>query len=174
MYRMIENYLAAMGDHLDVLELADDVASQRGLMFSPELWRKFYKKRWAKLFELGIRHNKFIWFHSCGNILKILPDLIEIGVTVWETVQLHTLPLSAKELKRNFGKDIVFFGGISTQALPFQTPKEVEREVHEVIDALYSDGEGYICGPDHQIDSDVSVENTLALFETAKEYGRSI
>ena len=170
LYRFIENYLDAMGDYLDVLELADDIASQQGLMFSPELWRKFYKKRWAKIFELGMKRNKYIWFHSCGNVHDILPDLIEIGVDVWETVQLHTLPISAKELKREYGKDLIFFGGINTQALPFKTPKEIANEVRETIDVLYADGEGYICGPDHHIKYDVPVENTLALFETAKNY----
>jgi len=168
LYRYVDNYLCAMGDNIDILNLGDDVASQRDMMFAPELWRKFFKDRWARIFELGIKRGKYIWFHSCGNIFDILPDLIDIGVNVWETVQLHTLPISAKELKRGYGKDLIFFGGINTQSLPYKTPEEVADEVQETIQILYADGEGYICGPDHHIKYDVSVENTLALFETAK------
>jgi len=158
--------LDACGNHMPIFCLGDDFATQRGLMISPEQWRKFLKPRFAKLFELGKSRGKFVWFHSCGDITSILPDLIDIGVDVWETVQLHTLPMSAEELKREYGKHITFFGGINTQRLPFATPDEVRAEVMKCIEVLGKDG-GYICGPDHHIKPDVSVENTLALFDTA-------
>jgi len=79
-------------------------------MFSPELWRKYFKSGFKKIFDAGKKHSKKIWFHSCGNILDVLPDLIDIGIDVWETVQLHTLPIDAKTLKREFGKEITFSG----------------------------------------------------------------
>ncbi len=118
------------------------------------------------MFELGKSRGKFVWFHSCGDITAILSDLIDIGVDVWETVQLHTLPMSAEELKREYGKHITFFGGINTQRLPFAKPEEIRAEVIDCIKILGKGG-GYICGPDHHIKPDVSVENTLALFDTA-------
>ena len=64
------------------------------MLFAPDLWRKYLKPRYAKLFELGRAAGKFVWFHSRGDITAVLPDLIDIGMDVWETVQLHTLPLS--------------------------------------------------------------------------------
>jgi uroporphyrinogen decarboxylase len=161
--------LNACGDSMPIFCLGDDFATQRGLMISPDLWRKFLKPRYAKLFEIGKSRGKFVWFHACGNIIDVLPDLIDIGVDVWETVQLHTLPMSAETLKKEYGKHITFFGGINTQRLPFAKPDEVRDEVIRCIEILGKDG-GYICGPDHHIKPDVSAENTVILFDTATSF----
>lgn len=160
-------FLDACGDDLPILYLADDFAGQRGMIVSPALWRKMLKPRLAKLFELGKRRGKLVWFHSCGDITAVLPDLIEIGMDVWETVQLHALPISAEKLKAEFGKHVTFFGGINTQRLPFAAPEEIRREVRSRIATLGRDG-GYICGPDHAIKPDVPPENLLALFDAAR------
>ncbi len=158
----------AFGDDLPIFCLGDDFATQRGLMISPEHWRRYLKPHYAKLFGMAKSRGKFVWFHSCGDITSVLPDLIDCGMDVWETVQLHTLPMSAEALKREYGKYITFFGGVNTQNLPFTTPGKVREEVCRCIEVLGRDG-GYICGPDHHIKPDVSVENTLALFDTARE-----
>ena len=168
---LCEEYLRHCGDHLDILCLGDDFASQRGMIFSPELWREHLKPRYARLFDLGKRAGKFVWFHSCGDITDVLPDLVDIGMDVWETVQLHTLPMTPGELKREYGKHITFFGAVNTQRLPFRTPDEVSDEVRRCIDVL-GEGGGYICGADHHIKPDVPAANTLALFETARGYRR--
>jgi uroporphyrinogen decarboxylase len=161
--------LDACGENMPIFCLGDDFATQRGMMISPAKWRKFLKPRFARLFDIGKSRGKPVWFHSCGDITSILPDLIDIGMDVWETVQLHTLPLSPAKLKQEYGRHITFFGGVSTQRLPFITPGEVSEEVKRCIDILGRDG-GYICGPDHHIKPDVSAENTVMLFETAKHY----
>ena len=168
-YGYCERMLDACGDDLDIFCLGDDFATQRGLMISPESWRRYLKPRLARLFAMAKRRGKPVWFHSCGDITSVLPDLIDIGVDVWETVQLHTLPVSPEQLKREFGKHITFFGAVNTQRLPFATPREVSEEVRHCIDVL-GEGGGYICGPDHHIKPDVSAENTVALFHTAIDY----
>lgn len=157
------------GDALDILYLGDDFASQRGLMISPAQWRAHLKPLYAKLFALGKDRGKFVWFHSCGDITAVLPDLIDIGVDVWETVQLHTLPMSPEALKREYGAHLTFFGAVSTQSLPFATLQEVTDEVRRCISVLAKGG-GYICGPDHHIKPDVPAANAVALFDTAREY----
>lgn len=162
-------FLDACGDSLDIFCLGDDFATQRGLLFRPELWRRFLKPRFAELFELGKQRGKFVWFHSCGDITAILPDLIDIGVDVWETVQLHALPLTPVQLKREYGRHLTFFGGINTQHLPFATPAEVRDEVRRVIEALGAGG-GFICGPDHHIKPDVPPDNVVALFDAATAF----
>jgi len=162
-YQFCENYLNAVNDNLDIFYLGDDLASQRGLLFDPALWRKYFKDKYKALFELGKSRGKLIWFHSCGDITSILPDLIDIGLDVWETVQLHTLPISPEKLKKEYGGDITFFGGINTQRLPFKTPDQVREEAAYCLKVLGGGG-GYILGPDHHIKPDVSAENTLALF----------
>lgn len=164
--------LDACGDALDIYCLGDDWATQRGLMIPPDKWRQFLKPRYAQLFDLAKRRGKFVWFHSCGDITAVLPDLIDIGVDVWETVQLHALPITPQALKRDFGKHLTFFGGVNTQRLPFATPAEVRREVGDCIRTLGKGG-GYICGPDHHIKPDVSPANTVALFETAQAWRKN-
>ena len=120
-FSYVEQFVTALGPKLDILYLADDFASQRGLTMSPKLWRRFLKPRYEKLFSIGKKKGLPIWFHSCGDISSVLPDLIEIGMNVWETVQLHTLPFTPETLKREYGPSITFFGGVNTQRLPFMS-----------------------------------------------------
>ncbi len=157
------------GDKVDIFQLGDDFATQRGMMISPAKWREFIKPQLSRLIEVGKSLNKIIWFHSCGDVTDVLPDLIDIGIDVWETVQLHTLPISPSKLKSEYGRHITFFGGINTQTLPFSTPAAIELEVKQCVEVLGKNG-GYICGPDHTINADVPPENVIALFKAAREY----
>ena len=167
----VERFIETVGPKLDILYLADDFASQRGLLMDPALWRRFLKPRYAQLFAIGKKLGLPIWFHSCGNITPVLPDLIDIGMDVWETVQLHALPMPPAELKRQYGEHITFFGGVNTQNLPFATPQQVADEVNRCVELL-GQGGGYICGPDHHIKPDVPAANVVALFDTARTYAR--
>jgi len=168
-YVYSRHLLDACDNALDIYCLGDDFATQRGLLFSPAQWRQFLKPRFSRLFSLAKERGKFVWFHSCGDITAVLPDLIEIGLDVWETVQLHTLPISPQALKREYGKDLTFFGAINTQRLPFVSSAEVKEETLQCIEVL-GEGGGYICGPDHHIKPDVPAENTVTLFDTATAY----
>jgi len=161
--------LDACGDAMPILCLGDDFATQRGLMMSPAHWRRYLKPHYARLFDVAKRRGKAVWFHSCGDVTPVLPDLIDLGVDVWETVQLHALPLSPSELKTTYGGHLTFFGGVNTQRLPFTSPAEVATEVAECIRVL-GEGGGYICGPDHHIKPDVSPGTAVALFDAARAY----
>ena len=158
-------YFEAAEGKADFFAMGDDFADQRSLLMSPEMWRKFLKPTYKKIFALAKDHGFYVWFHACGVITEVIPDLIDIGMDVWETVQAH-LPCSEPEkLKSRFGKDITFFGGISTQdVVPFGTPEDVRRLVRERIKVLGKNG-GYICGADHHIKSSFPVENVVALFD---------
>lgn len=166
-----ERYLEECGELLPIFACGDDFATQRGLMIAPEQWRQFIRPRLQRIIDVGRKHDKIIWFHSCGDVTAVLPDLIEMGVQVWETVQLHTLPISPRELKQQFGEHLTFFGGINTQRLPFVEPADIATEVIDRIEAL-GEGGGYICGPDHTINHDVPPENTIALYETVTSFRR--
>ena len=165
----VQRFIEGCGGNLDILYLADDFASQRGLMMDPRVWRRLLKPRYAQLFALGKDRGLPIWFHSCGDITAVLDDLIDIGMDVWETVQLHALPMSPAELKRRYGARLAFFGGVNTQRLPFATPQEVRRMVVQACEAL-GPGGGFICGPDHHVKPDVPPANTLAPFEAARQF----
>ncbi len=169
----VERFVRTVGDKLDILYLADDFATQRGLMMNPALsGASSSSPHYERLFAIGKRLGLPIWFASCGDITAVLPDLIEIGMDVWETVQLQTLPIAPTELKRRYGRDLVFFGGVNTQSLPFANPGAVADEVRRSIEAL-AEGGGYICGPDHHIKPDVPAANVLALFEAARQFHKA-
>jgi hypothetical protein len=119
--------------------------------------------------ELGKRQGLFVMMHSCGDITEILPDLFDIGVDIWQTVQLHALPMTPEELKRRFGRNLMFFGGIHTQRLPFQSPATVRAEVRRCVLALGRGG-GYAVSPDHAIKEDVPFESVLAPYESVRAF----
>lgn len=146
----------------------DDFSTQRGLMVSPGTWRRFLKPVYAKMFSLVKSFGLRVWFHSCGTFRAVLPDLVDMGMDVWETVQVHLEGNDPHELKREFGKQITFFGAISCQhTLPFGTPEEVRAEVRERVKVLGRGG-GYICGPDHSIQKNMPPQNLAALWDEAR------
>jgi uroporphyrinogen decarboxylase len=150
--------------------MGDDFATQRGMLISPEHWRKYLKPTYEKYFSLAKKYDLIVWFHSCGQFRPVMGDLIDIGLDVWETVQTHLPGNEPDVLKREYGDHITFFGGISTQTtLPFGTTDDVRREVRERIRVLGRNG-GYICGPDHGIMPDVPMENVLAMYDEARKF----
>jgi uroporphyrinogen decarboxylase len=162
-------FLAAAGDGVDILCLGDDFATQRGLAMRPALWRRFLKPRLARIFAVGRRAGRPVWFHSCGDITAVLPDLIDIGMDVWETVQVHLPGNNPVELKREYGREIAFYGGINSQlTLPYGTPEQVRAEVRDRVRVLGKGG-GYICSSDHSILPGVPFENVLAMIDEAKK-----
>jgi uroporphyrinogen decarboxylase len=119
------------------------------------------------MFEKVKNAGKFIALHSCGNIEALFPDLIDIGLDVYQTFQPEIYDIQA--VKRKYGKDLAFWGGISTQrVLPFGTSEDVKRVTRETIKILGPDG-GYIIGPTHAIPGDTPPENIVALVETCWE-----
>jgi uroporphyrinogen decarboxylase len=157
---------AAQGE-AEIFWYGDDFATQRSMMMSPEHWRKFFKPTYGRIFELAKAYGLKVWFHSCGTFRPVLPDLIDIGMDVWETAQVHLPGNEPEVLKREYGQHIAFFGAIDTQqTLPFGTPEEVRALVRERIRVLGKDG-GYICGPDHNILPDVPMDNVFAMLDEA-------
>jgi uroporphyrinogen decarboxylase len=162
--------LEATRDAADIVWYGDDFSSQKGMLFSPETWRRLFKPAYKKHFELFKSYGLKVWFHSCGTFRPVLRDLIDIGLDVWETVQAHLPGNEPEVLKREYGKDITFYGAINTQkTLPLGTPQEVRREVRERIRVLGRGG-GYICGGDHAILPDVPIDNVLAMIDEAKGF----
>ena len=156
---------ASAAGRADIFHMWDDISSQRGMIMSPAMWRKYFKPTTGKMFECAKRHGLYVWFHSCGIIVDVIPDLIEMGMDVWETVQAHLPGNEPERLKKEFGRYITFDGGISTQStLPFGTLEDVRAEVRDRIRTLGKGG-GYICNSDHVIKKDTPPENTVALFD---------
>jgi len=155
----------------DVLWCGDDFGSQTSLMMDPDTFRKVFKPRTKEMFTEFRKVNpniKLAW-HSCGAIKPLIPDFIEIGLDILNPIQPLATDMEPQRLKDEFGKDLVFFGGICVQdLLPNGTPEAVKEEVIKRAEILGKNG-GYIVAPAHNIQEDTSVENILALFEAVKE-----
>lgn len=148
----------------------DDFGTQKGMVMSPEMWRKFFKKRYEKIWRIYKDKDLPIFHHSCGNIFKIIPDLIEIGLDVLNPIQPEAM--HPEELLKRFGKRLSFFGGISTQnTLPFGTPQDVRNEIINRIRVLGRNN-GYIISPSHEVTSDCTLENFYMLISTLDKYKR--
>jgi uroporphyrinogen decarboxylase len=168
-----EKALDEVGEDILVAVEADDLGTQDSLLISPEMYRKLIKPRQAKLFSSIKRrapHVK-VFLHSCGAIRPLIPDLIEAGVDILNPVQVSAKDMDTKALKKEFGNDLVFWGGgIDTQRiLPFGSPHEVKEEVKRRIEDL-APGGGFIFATIHNIQADVPPENLEAMLETFEQY----
>jgi len=158
---------AAVSFEIDGFYFGDDYGQQTGLLMSPETWRRFIKPGLAKMFKKVKAVDKVVALHCCGNIEAILGELIDIGLDIYQTVQPEVYDL--KKLKAEYGKDITFWGAISTQqTMPFVSPAELKDVVRKIIDIMNHNG-GYIAAPTHRVPEDVPAENVAALIEVFKK-----
>lgn len=169
---LFEEVLNRTGDYVDVVLCGDDIATQRGPAISLELYRRYVKPRQKKLYDMiKQKTNAKLFYHSCGGVYPFIPDLIDIGVDILNPVQVSAEGMDTKRLKKEFGKEITFWGGIDTQhVLPYGSPKDVEEEVKRRIDDL-APGGGYVLTSVHNIQPDVPPENVVAMFEAVQKYG---
>ena len=159
------NLLATCADRLDVFGLGDDFAGNFGLLISPETWRRLFKPLYAKWLAMAKARDLHTFLHCCGNIVEVLPDLIDSGLDAWQTVQTHLPGQGARRIKREFGQHLTFIGGIdTTNVLSYATPEQVRQHVRQQI-RLLGEGGGYICAPDHTIMAEVQSANVVALYE---------
>ena len=145
--------------------LADMIKNgqQEGLLMSPQMWREYFKPGMAKLCKIVKDKNIFLFFHSCGNIECLIPELIEMGIDVLNPFQPEVMDVY--RIKHEYGNRLCFYGGIGTQGvLPRGTVDQVKADVREKIRILGENG-GYLLAPAHAVQTDVPIENILALVE---------
>ncbi len=180
MERITESFLAihrrifeACEGLIDVTQVTDDLGMQTGPMISLATFRTFYKPCMKRMIELAREFGIKVMHHDDGAMRMFLPDLIEIGIDILNPIQWRCPGMECAGLKRDFGKQLCFHGGIDNQqTLPFGTPEAVRKEVREVIDALASDHTGYIFAPCHNIQVVSPVENVIAMYDEAWKYGK--
>ena len=156
----------------DLIITGDDVANQENLMFSPDCWRKLMLTRWRKVWRKikEINPDCKIWYHSDGNIIAIVGELLEAGVDILNPLQPECLDLDA--IHKRYGSQITFDGCIGTQStMPFGSPADVRARVNELI-AKYGQKGGLIISPTHILEPEVPLENIDALFAACREYGK--
>jgi uroporphyrinogen decarboxylase len=161
-----------VGCGVDIIWIGDDFGAQDEMLISPQLFREFFKPRYAYLFEKwkAINPKVKIAFHSDGSIYPIIPDLIDVGLDILNPVQPKSM--DPARLKREYGKHLTFWGTIDIQeVLPFGTVTDVVNEVKLRLRTVGKGG-GLIISPTHNIQPQVPLENILAFYETAKTCGR--
>lgn len=151
----------ALACGVDAVHFGDDWGQQTGLIMGPAHWRRYIKPRMARLYARVKAHGVYVFQHSCGDCREIFPDLLEIGLDCYQTFQPEIYDIG--EMKRVYGKQVTFWGGISTQrALPVMTPAQVVCEVARVASVMRPGG-GFILAPTHAVPGDVPPENILAM-----------
>lgn len=170
----LEKVCRAVGDVADICRFGDDLGSNGGPLMSPAMYRRYFQPRHAQLCAYVHRHSRMKTFlHSCGSIHALLPDLIAAGFDVINPVQTNCRDMEPERLKREFGRDICFWGGgcDTRQVLPTATPSEVKRHVRERLE-VFSPGGGFVFNTVHNILPDVPPQNIVAMFEAIEEFAQ--
>ena len=148
---------------IDCVRFGDDWGAQRGLIMGPHLWRRFIKPRFARMVAAVTAHGIATFLHSDGDVREIIPDLVDMGLTILNPVQPDVMDIYG--IKREFGRDIAFCGGVSVQhLLPHGSTDEVRVEVRRLIRELGAGG-GLIISPTHSLGRDIPLANLAALVE---------
>jgi len=167
--RLTELYLAFVEYTVDLpidgILFGDDWGDQRGVILGPERWRKFIKPRWACIYEAVHAAGKVAMSHSCGSVAEIMPDIVEIGLDVLESVQPEAAGMNPYDLKKKWGDKITFWGCLGSQStIPRGTPDEISAEVTRLCTEMGKGG-GYILAPAKPLQPETPTENAVALVE---------
>jgi uroporphyrinogen decarboxylase len=169
----LRQFLVLAGSTLEVVKIGDDLGGQQNCLMSPATYRMTIKPYHQEIFNCIHQNSPAKAFlHTCGSVVKMLPDLIDAGVEILNPVQVSAKGMDTAILKRDFGSALSFWGAVDTQwALPHGTTEDVKEEVHHRIQDLGRGG-GYVVAPVHNVQADVPAENVIALYQAALEYGR--
>ncbi|MBN1659420.1 MAG: hypothetical protein JXA93_13535 [Anaerolineae bacterium] len=165
--------LAEVGDLVDVVVEADDLGAQHAPLMSPRTYRQVIQPRHKRLFEqIKAQAPVKVFYHTCGAVRRLLPDLIDAGIDILNPVQISAADMDLKALKQEFGRDLVFWGGgVDTQhVLERATPDEIRAHVRGNIEAL-APGGGFVFATVHDIQATVPPENVMAMWEAWREFG---
>jgi uroporphyrinogen decarboxylase len=151
---------------IDAMMFGDDWGMQRGLQMGADLWREFILPRIRQMYGLVKSKGKFVFIHSCGKVDELFPDLIACGLDVFNPFQPEVM--NVFEIKKQYGDQLTFYGGISTQVtLPYGTVEQIREEVGRLLEVVGQNG-GYIASPAHSIPADARPENIAAMIEVLR------
>ena len=161
----------ALPGQVTLTYVAEDMGSQAGLLFSPAHIRRFLFPGMRRMIDLAHQAGVYVFHHNDGNILRILPELVELGIDLLNPIQWRAGGMERSLLKQRFGQRLVFHGGMDNQfTLPFGTPEQVRQEVRDNL-AVLGAGGGYILAPCHNIQPLTPLENIFAMYETGCSEG---
>ncbi len=170
----LEKICSSIGDVVDIIRMGDDLGMNSGPFMDTETYRKFFKPRHNILNEY-IKNNSgaHTFLHSCGSISNLIPDLIEAGFEVLNPVQTNAYNMDPVKLKREFGKDVTFWGGgaDTRNVLNLGSAEEIRKHVLERLE-IFSPGGGFVFNTVHNILPDVPPENIVAMFNAVMEFNK--
>jgi len=165
-----ERVFQKAGDLVDLFMMGDDFGDQNGSLIGVGMWRRYFKKGFQEYVDLSHRYDIPVMHHTCGSVRELIPDMIDCGLDVLQSLQPKARGMNLSELKAEFGKDLCFHGGIDIQdVLPLGSPADVRDHARRVL-ASGKPGGGFIVCTAHAIQPDVPTENVLALLEAYREF----
>jgi uroporphyrinogen decarboxylase len=168
----LERACQSVGDVVDIIRFGDDLGTNNSPFMAPAVYRRLFKPHHARLCDYVHKHSSMKTFlHSCGSIYRMLPDLIEAGYDIINPVQTNCKEMEPERLKKDFGKDICFWGGgcDPKSILNKATPAEVKNHVKRRLD-VFMPGGGYVFNTVHNILPEVPPQNIVAMFEAVDEF----
>ncbi|MEW6755637.1 MAG: uroporphyrinogen decarboxylase family protein, partial [Candidatus Latescibacterota bacterium] len=163
--------LLVHGYAFEAIALSDDYGTQRGMLLSPDHWRRLIRPHLARLYALAHDHGRTVLHHSCGNVEPIVPDLVDLGLDILHPIQPEAMDVL--RLKREYGRHLSFCGGVPTQRLLVGgTAAQVRAEVRRLKREMGAGG-GYIVEPGITLQADVPLENMMAMIEEARAPARN-
>ena len=170
-FEIARRALAAAGDKADIFLVGEDLGTQQGPIIAPETFRKVLKPRAQRFIDEAKKYDLLVMFHSCGSSSWAFDELADMGVDIVDTLQPETHKMAPAYLKRTFGDRLSFHGMMSTAgSLSFGTVQDVRDEVKRLLDTMMPGG-GFALAPTHMIQSNSPVENVVAMYEAAHEFG---
>ncbi|MFB3906084.1 MAG: uroporphyrinogen decarboxylase family protein [Acidobacteriota bacterium] len=177
--RFVQALLRALADYIletmqilfdrfefEAVAVSDDYGTQRSLVMSPEIWRTLIKPLLAEIYDFAKANQRVVFHHSCGNIESIVGHVIDIGLDILHPIQPEANDIF--KLKREFGRDLTFCGGLGTQGfLPHASAPEVREAIRRLVEQLGKGG-GYILEPGITLQADVPIENLVAMIDEAR------
>lgn len=157
----------ALRHDIDGIMIGDDWGAQHGLLFGPRHWRRFIKPRIAKMYAAVKGAGRAVFIHCCGRVQELFPELIDLGLDVFNPFQPEVM--DPYEMKRLYGRQLAFYGGMSVQKLlPYGTPDRIRQEATRLMDQI-GEGGGFIISSSHDMTGDIPLENMVAFIETVRE-----
>jgi uroporphyrinogen decarboxylase len=164
-FQNLSTVLDVAGDLIDIVYYYDDVATQQGLLISPELYKEFIQPYHQQIIDAAAKYNIPVMMHCCGSVYPLIETFIQMGLSILNPIQPSAKKMEPERLIREFGGRIAFHGGIDVQQfLPVATPRQVREGVEETCETLGAQG-GYIMSGSHHLQADIPLENVLAMYE---------
>ncbi len=163
----VRRMMEAAEGKIDFFRMGDDFGTQQGLLIGINMWREFFQEPLRSLADIATGFGAHYYQHSCGAVRELIPALIETGVEVLDPLQVKAAGMDPDELKRTYGKELCFSGGVDEQELlPFGTPDAIREAVWRLLDVMARDG-GFFLGPTHNFQDDIPTGNIVAMYEAA-------